>query len=157
MNTDVASQSPEVLLQAFTGTDYHVRVGDHDDVIRPGRRHPRLDEALRGHRWAVVTACNPNARQLGDIANEQRHRRLIDAVDQLGLEAHPAVNRDPDGHWPDEKGLLIVALKPHDLDKLAAQFGQAAVVTGSAKRPALLRLYGDHWPSTLPDWAGRAG
>lgn len=157
MNTEAASQSPEDLLQAFSATDYRVRVAGGDHVVRPGRRHPALDDAVAGRPWAVITAFNPNARQLDDADNAARHRRLLAAVDRLGLEAYPAVNRDPRGDWPDETALLIVDAGLDVLDALAAEFGQAAIVTAGTGRAARLRLYGSRWPLTLPEWAGRAG
>lgn len=156
MNTEAASQTPEDLLQAFSATDYQVRIAECGYVIRPGRRHPALDKALSGREWAIVTACNPKARQIDDAANTRRHRRLVEAAAGLGLEAHPAVNRDPGGDWPDEAALLLVAAGSAELDSLAGEFGQAAIVTGRAGQPALLRLYGSEWPLTLPEWARRA-
>lgn len=157
MNTDITSHPPEDLLQAFSATDYRVRVDGTDYVVRPGRRHEALDDALNGRPWAIVTAFNPNARQLEDEANDRRHRNLLDAVGRKGREAHPAVNRDPGGSWPDETAVLIVDADTDELDALAEEYGQAAIVTGRTGCPAMLRLYGDHWPKTLPDWARRAG
>lgn len=157
MNTEVASQSPEELLQAFSATDYRVRVADCGYAIRPGRRHPALDRALAGRSWAIVTACNPNAQQLDNAANEERHRHLVEAVTRLGHETHPAVNRDPDGNWPDETALLVVDAGMEELDWVAGKFGQAAIVTGHAEQQARLRLYGNQWPLTVPEWAERAG
>lgn len=155
MNTDVASQPPEDLLQAFSATDYRVRVAGTEYVVRPGQRHEDVDEALTRRSWAIITACNPDARQLDHAVNEKRHRQLLDTVARLDLEAHPAVNRDPGGTWPDEIAALIVDADLADLDALATQFGQAAIVTGRAGEPARLRLYGAQWPQTLPDWARR--
>ncbi|WP_376696848.1 DUF3293 domain-containing protein [Wenzhouxiangella sp. EGI_FJ10305] len=155
MNTDVASQSPEELLQAFSATDYRVRVAGSDYVVRPGRQHEGVDEALARRPWAIITAFNPNARQVDDAVNEKQHRLLLDTLARLGLETYPAVNRDPGGEWPDEIAVLIVGADLSELDTLAEWFGQAAIVTGRAGEPARLRLFGEQWPQTLPDWARR--
>lgn len=156
MNTDAASNSPETLLQAFAATDYHVRVGGHEHVVRVGRSLHSLDTAV-GHRpWAIVTACNPGARQLDRAHNRARHRKLLATVSERKLESHPAVNCDPAGEWPDEIALLIVGADLPALDALAEMFDQAAIVTGGSGRPVSLRLHGGSWPDALPQWAGRA-
>lgn len=155
MNTDAASNSPESLLQAFAATEYRVLVSGRDIVVRPGLRHRDLDDALDGRPWAILTAFNPRAVQVGAAENRTRHRRLLDTVGNAGLETHAAVNHDPGGEWPDEKALLLVAIEAPSLDALADTFEQAAVVTGRPGRTARLRLYGAGWPTALPEWAGR--
>lgn len=157
MNTDVASQPQEYLLEAFSAADYRVRVAGTKFVVRPGRRHEALDEALEHREWAIVTAFNPRASQIGASENRARHRRLLQAVAGYGHQAHPAVNADPSGAWPDEAALLIVDAPFDEVDTIAARFEQAAVVTGRPGGPALLRLYGNRWPQELPRWARRAG
>ncbi|WP_181918747.1 DUF3293 domain-containing protein [Wenzhouxiangella sediminis] len=154
MNIDVASNSPESLLQAFAATDYRVRIAGRELIVRPGLRQPDLDEALRHRSWAIVTAFNPGGTRISAARNRARHRRLLDTVGEAGIEFHPAVNRDPGGDWPDEVALLLVDITRSRLDALADTFDQAAVVTGRPGRAAILRLYGEGWPSPLPDWAG---
>lgn len=152
MDSDFASTMPDGLLRAFATTEYRVHIGGRELVIQPGRRHDDLDDAVGQRDWAIVTAFNPQARRIDEDANGDRHRNLIEAVRSKGWEAHPAVNRDPSGHWPDELSLLIVEASPRDLDSLAESFGQAAIVTGHPGTPARLRLYGSGWPQPLPDW-----
>lgn len=156
MNSDVASNSPESLLQAFAATDYRVRVAGREFVVRPGCRHADLDAALDHRSWAIVTAFNPRGRRIDDADNRARHQRLLENVRGQGCEAHPAVNRDPLGDWPDETAVMIVAAGIDELDAIAAAFDQAAIVTGEPGRPAFLRLYGRDWPARTPDWAERA-
>jgi len=156
MNTDLASQSPESLLEAFAATEYRVRVAGADFHVRLGQSDQALDDALAARPWAIVTAHNPHASPLDAASNRRRHRHLIAAADRSGTETHPAVNVDPSGTWPDEPGVLIVGAGTEEVDSLAEAFGQAAIVTGGGHRPARLRLYGDRWPTPLPAWAGRA-
>lgn len=156
MNTDVSSHSPESLLQAFSAAEYRVRIAGREFVVRPGCRQRDLDTALGNRRWAIVTACNPQARRMADSDNRQRQQELCKAIGERGLETHPAVNRDPAGTWPDETSVLIVEGDLATLDSLAEAFGQAAIVTGGSAEVVKLRLYGRNWPDSLPEWAGRA-
>lgn len=155
MNSDFASTSPESLLRAFANTDYRLRIGAGEYVVHPGCVHQSLDADLGNRRWAIVTAFNPQASRIDDTGNRRRHQQLIEAIRRRGWESRPAVNRDPDGRWPDEQALLIVDADPRDLDALARSLDQAAIVTGRPGAPARLRLYGRRWPETLPDWACR--
>lgn len=150
-----ASQTPEELLQAFAATEYRVRIAGGEHVLHPGRRHASLDAALGNRAWAVVTAFNPQARRLDEAGNRRRQQELLAALAHTGQETHPAVNRDPEAAWPDEIAVLIVEIGMADLDKLAREFDQAAVVTGRPGEPARLRLYGESWPQTMPQWADK--
>lgn len=157
MSTDVASNAPENLLRAFSATDYRVRVDGREFVVRPGRRHAQLDAALGDRPWAILTAHNPGARRVDEAGNRARHQRLLDTLAQRRLEAHPGVNRDPAGGWPDEPSVLIVDPGLEELDALAELFGQAAAVTGRSGDMARLRFYGKDWPRPLPEWAEGSG
>lgn len=150
-----ASQTPEELLQAFAATEYRVRVAGRKHVLHPGQRHASLDAALGNRAWAVVTAFNPQARRVDEAGNRRRQQQLLAVLADGGWEVHPAVNRDPDGAWPDEIAVLIVEIGMGDLDKLAREFDQAAVVTGRPGEPARLRLYGESWPQTMPWWVDK--
>lgn len=156
MHKHVANHSPEGLLQAFAATHYLARIDGSEYVIRAGRAHETLDAALAARPWAVLTAFNPRARRSDDETNLVRHRQLLDTVADRGWESHPAVNRDPEGIWPDETSLLVVDARPDALDAIAEAFDQAAIVTGRNSEPARLRLYGATWPQPLPCWAQRA-
>lgn len=153
MTTHIASQTPEELLQAFSATDYRVRIAGAVHVLRPGRVNASLDAALEKRDRAVMTAFNPQARRVDDASNRRRQQQLLEILAARGREFHPAVNHDPSGAWPDEKAVLIVDIGLQELDHLACHFDQAAVVTGQAGEAARLRLYGEGWPRTLPEWA----
>lgn len=152
MNTHLASDAPEALLQAFAATEYRVGVAGADYVVHPGHEHEPLNKALGQRPWGIITAFNPHAHPIDEAANRQRHQHLLETIAKHGWEVHPAVNHDPDGNWPDETAVLIVGADIADLDALAATFGQAAIITGSSGEPARLRLYGKQWPQTRPDW-----
>jgi hypothetical protein len=156
MPADIASTTPEGLLQAFAQTDYRVRLDADDVVVRVGCGHDRLDRSLDGRDWTIITAFNPGARPGDDGDNRRRHERLCDDARQSGFETRPSVNRDPSGRWPDEPGLLIVGLNADARAQLARRFDQAAVLIGRGGDIARLELHGPGWPESLPRWALRA-
>ena len=155
MTAETASETPRALLQAFAQTDYLVRLDAGDVIVRVGRGHDQLDQALGGRRWAIITAFNPGAERDDDASNDRRHNRLRRHVERAGLETLPSLNHDPGGHWPDEPGLLIVGLNSDERARMAQRFGQAAVLCGSGGEIARLELHGADWPDSLPAWAVR--
>lgn len=89
-------------------------------------------------RLVLFTACNPGSQALDASTNARRHRELLRRVDALQLRAWPAVNLDPEGHWPDEPGLGIADLGDARLDLWLQRFEQNAAV--QVEPPAPPRL-----------------
>lgn len=155
MTLDIASRSPEQLLQAFARTDYRVDFGAATLGVRIGQRQPALDERLGCRPWLIVTAFNPQGRPCDEADNRRRHRNLIEHAEQLEAIAVPAVNRDPDGRWPDEPSVLICDQAPAARSEMARRYDQAALVVGWPDEVARLEVYGNDWPERLPEWTSR--
>ncbi|MCC5865917.1 MAG: DUF3293 domain-containing protein [Wenzhouxiangella sp.] len=140
MESTVATDLDPALLDAFLAAEYQVVDGEARLSLTIGRRHPKLDQRLRRHPWAILTAFNPGANQLPDDANQQRHNQLQAASALAGLESLPTINRAPGHNWPDEHGLLLLAPDRRWLILQARRFGQLAVVCGEPGGQALLGL-----------------
>lgn len=140
MESTVATDLDPALLDAFLATEYQVVDDDARLSLTIGRRHPKLDQRLRRHPWAILTAFNPGAKQLPDETNQHRHSLLQAASAVAGLESLPTINRAPDHSWPDEHGLLLLAPDRPWLLMQARRFGQLAVVAGEPGGQALLWL-----------------
>lgn len=137
---------PADLLRAYLATTYAAATPIGRIELRIGRRHPRFDRWLRAHgqrEWVFISACNPSSHRLADAANRARQRRLGRALHALGL--HPlagAGEPDPrtDAHWSAEPSFLVPGLKLPTAARLAAHFGQLAIVCGRLGKPARLQL-----------------
>jgi hypothetical protein len=139
MENHPASHLQEGLLQAFIAADYRVSIAGHELSLRIGRTHPELDRAL-GHRaWAIVTACNPGGRLADEDDNQRRQLALEKAIGKLGWPYWRGRNLDPQNAWPEEPSLLIADADVEAIMRLAARFGQAAIVTGQPGACAELR------------------
>lgn len=132
----------DALIAAFAAAEYVVDADPSPIVVRVGRATPALDRLLDGRQWAIVTAHNPDGRLQSRRRNAAAHGRLQQCLNRLGPAAClPACNRDPAGDWPDEPGWLLTPNDIAQVDHVARRFGQRAVVTGGADRPAALRVY----------------
>ncbi|HSM28590.1 MAG TPA: DUF3293 domain-containing protein [Thioalkalivibrio sp.] len=75
-----------------------------------------------------LSAFNPGSRRLPTLENLRRHQRLWQRLRDLGLAAWVGYAVDPAGDWPDETGFLVRAIRLPVLNRLALEFGQAAVL-----------------------------
>ena len=103
---------------------------------RPGGALPlALDEACpelaallqrQGVRCAaLITACNPLGRVLGDRANRRRQRALARELRVLGMASLPAEGGSVDGRHV-EPSLLVLGLDAHAARRLMRRFAQNA-------------------------------
>lgn len=139
MENHPTSHLQEGLLQAFTAADYRVSIAGHELSIRIGRKHPELDRAMGYRAWAIVTACNPGGRLADEDDNQRRQMALEQTIVERGWPYWPGRNLDPQNEWPEEPSLLIADADVEALIRLAAHFGQAAIVTGQPGGRAELR------------------
>ncbi len=138
MHSPATRITSQTLYQAFAAAEYRVHVDGRWLLIRIGCRHPQLDQALDLADWAIVTAWNPGGQRCSDAANRRAEQALRQAVTTHGWTNFEALNRDPNGAWPDEPGRLIVAAPQNKIKALAQHFGQAAIVCAEAGAPARL-------------------
>lgn len=129
------------LQSAFATTDYQVTIQAVPLVFRVDRGLPPPlarwvgAHAGRASAW-LITAHNPGGRRIEAGTNAARAALLDTLLDRHGLSRLPAVNRDPEGGWPDEHGWLVAGLEEGRARALGRRFGQAALVavgTGTAR------------------------
>jgi len=116
-------RTPE-LEAAFLATTYRVEAGGEVFDLRIEEGHPAFSSWLKGQgilNWGIVTACNPGGK-LTQGQNVARTLRL----------QHVACNRADAGTWPDEPGFCVFDADEKALCMLAIEFGQTAIVCGSA-------------------------
>jgi hypothetical protein len=118
---------------AYRATEYRVQLPRGELILRIGMHLPEQDRRLRDEAgvqtgWAIVTACNPQSRQLLPEDNAKLRAQLTAIVASLGLRAIGSSNHDPSGAWPDEPGLLLCDPRPGRAEKLGRHFRQNAIV-----------------------------
>lgn len=140
-------------LAAFAAAEYVVEAENEVIVIRVDEPTPDLDRLLDGRPWAVITAHNPDGRLRDADENAAAQRSLDERLRKLRPDVTMnACNRDPAGRWPDEPARLFTPESFDQADRLAARFGQRAIVTGLPGAPARLRIYAESpdAPGTAP-------
>ncbi len=126
-------RSPE-LEAAFLATTYRVVAPEAVFDLRIGEHDPAFEAFLQQRGvacWGIVTACNPGGVLTLDD-NAQRHAALLARLDGLGWRHFPASNHADSGEWPVEPGFCVLDASEQGLCRLAAEFGQAAIVFGQA-------------------------
>lgn len=126
---------------AYRATRYIAETGQEDIVIRIDRPTPALDKFLTAYgytEWAFISACNPGSQRLPDHENAERHTQLLKAVTSLGFQNIPGHGVPDSPDWQPEISLLILGIPHEQAIKLAVDFGQNAIVYGSAGLPARL-------------------
>lgn len=125
------SRVPANLADAYRATLFVVSDGTREIVLRIGARS---EEAAELHRRfgvldsCIVTAWNPESRQLPTAENAARHRRLEGRLAWLDLPTLPAEGRDPGGQWTPEQSLWIAGPGLREALFLGRAFEQHAVV-----------------------------
>lgn len=149
-----AARQPEPapkLLAAFEAAEYRVETPSGTRSVRTGAYDETLDRLLGRRPWAIVTAHNPRGRRSDDAANRRAAARLTARIRALAPDVMwPCRNRDPEGRWPDEPGWLFSRGSLSDVDDLAREFDQAAVVVGGPDEQARLRVYSGESPNERP-------
>ncbi len=132
--------------RAYRNTIYLVDDPQGAFGLRLGEPSPRLDALLAAHGvtcWAYVTAWNPRSRPLPAAVNAVRHADLYARVAQSGYAVLPGRGQPDSGDWAAEESLLILGMDEAAALALGAQFGQQAIVIGTADGTAELRWVGE--------------
>ena len=128
-------RTPE-LEAAFLATTYRVETPDACFDLRIGLPDPAFDDFLRRQNaasWGIVTACNPGG-VLTLQQNAERNGALLGRIKALGWRYHRASNCADSGEWPVEPGYCVLDADEAGLCRLAAEFGQSAIVRGQTGR-----------------------
>ena len=141
------------LLAAYRATHYDVFLTDGTTTtLRVGRPPPPGVAAWLGAApfAAFLTACTPRSQLLPEAENTQR----LDALRQR-LHEHACRLLDGIGHLPgepwQEPSLLIAGLALAEVDALAREAEQNALVIVPAQGVARLRLYRPEWCAVAGD------
>jgi len=140
---------PPELLAAYRETGYHVG-GDAPFVLRIGESSPLLLRLHALHRVrcsAFITAANPHSLRCGAAVNARRQRQLAAQLRRTGLVFMAGEGRHPTNGWPAEASFLVLGLARRAAEKLAARWGQNALVFCAD----------DAIPRLLPLTCGQAG
>lgn len=132
----------EALSAPFRATRYRVMAGESEVFdLRIDQASPPFDDYLRRRGidcWAIVSAHNPQARQLSADENARRHAALAARLRALEYAYLPAVNLADAGDWPPEAGCLLLGVSLAAACELAAAFAQAAIVFAHRGEPPRL-------------------
>lgn len=116
---------------AFRNTHYLVSTADGELLLRIDRRSPELSALLRdtgAGSAALLTAFNPGARKQAAFLNRRMQRRLRIELAAQGFTMLEGRNEDPRGRWPVEPSLLVLDLQLARAQRLAARYGQVALL-----------------------------
>jgi hypothetical protein len=117
---------------AFLATTYRVETPGARFDLRIGLPDQAFEAFLNqqgASSWGIVTACNPFGEPTLE-ENAQRHAALLARITALGLRYFSASNHADSGKWAVEPGFCVLDASEDELCRLAAGFGQAAIVFG---------------------------
>lgn len=134
---------------AYRATAYCVELPDGRACLRLGEPSPALAAALTARgtgQWAILCAANPGSRQLDEAENARRLGELLDLLRAAGHECWPGLNLADDGDWPPEASVCVPGLARVEALRLAARFGQNAILVGDAAGVPVLA-----WVDRVPE------
>jgi hypothetical protein len=127
----MAAMQLAILEAAYRRTIYHVQTPGGPMPLRIGERSSQLQavHARLGVRESVfMTAWNPQSVLQCAPRNAVAQARLDHRLAQLGLTVWPGSARDPEESWPAEQSRFVAGLDLDAARRLAAEFGQYALV-----------------------------
>ncbi len=134
----------EDLIDAYLRTTYLAHLPSGDEAIYVGEPPPAgLVSLLDEHgaqEWAFITAANPGSELLCVEDNLAQNSALRAEFMRRGVPWFPGEGIGDDPSWPPEPSFLVIGLSPVEAGLLAREFGQLAIVTGTATTPAELLL-----------------
>jgi hypothetical protein len=126
-------RTPE-LEAAFLSTTYRVVTPEGRFDLRIGVPDPAFADFLSRQNatsWGIITACNPDG-VLTLPQNAERSCALLARIKALGWRYFGADNCADSGEWPVEPAFCVLDAGEAALRRLAAEFGQAAIVCAQA-------------------------
>ncbi len=140
------AESATDLLEAYMSTIYQVRLpGGCRVSLVPGNVLPVALGNLCASddtTCALITAWNPHSSRTSSHSNHLAMRSLRQQLFQLEPQYYlPAISRAPDGDWR-EVQLFVAGIKVTELDKLAQNFHQNAILVGTPTSKLTMRHYG---------------
>jgi hypothetical protein len=129
------------LLKAFQTTRFIVSTPQAEFALRIGEGSTELDELMTtagALSCAFVTAWNPRAAKLPEIANRAKHCQLIQEVQRRRYLFLPGRGVGENPAWASEQSILIVAISRESAKELGTLFDQIAIVFVQRGEPAEL-------------------
>ena len=120
---------------AFRATTYRVKAGEAVFDLRIDEANPPFATWLRQQSaslWGIITACNPGGKPTLQ-QNAVRTGILQKRIEARGWRHFPALNFADARDWPDEPGFCVLDAEVNVVRALAVEFGQVAIVCGSAE------------------------
>ena len=142
------------IVAAYRAATYAIRLpGGRRVVLRvdaPGPREldPLLDAAAHGTTAGFITTWNPFSQPAPRAENHGRQRVLLA---RLRGSARVVLAAAGFGTGWREPSLAVFAIEPDELDSLAREFRQNAILSFRARERVRLRLFRDDWRKALAD------
>jgi len=127
------------LATAYAVAQYAVVLDGEPLPLRVGEPAGDVEAYWPATRYAFITAWNPASQPRSDSPNETAEALLVGQLDEAGVQRQPAWARDDVQDWH-EPGWLVADLPWDALDRLAMEFGQAAVLAWERGEPVRLRM-----------------
>ncbi len=145
--TGHSAESDTDLLKAYRSAIYQVRLpGGRRVSLVPGKVLPAVLGSLCADDdtpCALITAWNPYSQRTSRHRNRLAMRSLCQQLRQLESQyCLPALSRAADGNWR-EVQLFVVGVAINELDRLAHNFGQEAILFGTPAKILTIRHYSE--------------
>jgi hypothetical protein len=128
--------------QEYARTKYCFDVSARRRIcFKVGARSAARDRVLEragASKWAFITAWNPGSERLPESENARRQVQLAAMLHADGYRCLPGEGIGPDGTWPAEESLFVMAIAEREARRVGRAFGQLAIVAGVAGGPAEL-------------------
>ena len=137
------SEIDSSLLESYKTTIYHVNTASGRIEFFIDRISPALDSLLKKHdvqTAAFITAYNPRSQIASSAENTFAHEALLKILGASSYQWLEGTGVDPDGKWPQETSLLILAIDQPEATALAAELKQNAYVWIEPGTPPALIL-----------------
>ena len=128
------------LAKAFRLAAYITELDGTTIELAVGHVAHELEQRLRGHCFAYITAWNPGGVTRGDAENAAADLELCRLIDSHRLVRVPMGSSAPDGEWW-EPGWLVLDVSRVTLDEWAHHFGQSGTLWWQRGQPVHLRMY----------------
>lgn len=117
--------------------EFDLRINQVSKELQAIMKHHQADTA------AYLTAFNPYSSTVTTEQNIDAQCALEAELKELGLSTYGGAGKDPSGHWPAEKSVLVLGIPLAEADRMATRYRQNGFVwCGSSVALCTLRLMG---------------